>query len=256
MSKFELNTEAIQLSASLIHWDKDALGYAVAQIDSLKIMTSDLASLAYADFKQWCWQNKVKLISCRLAENRLEESFFLEKNEFKFIEMVLHPKIDRLGDLELQPDDLNITEASALDMPTLDAIAKTAFNTERFHVDPRIDSKLGDLRYARWVANTPQHPRQELLKIVDNQIIVGLFIIEAINPNLIYWHLTAINPQYQGMGYGKRVWNSMMRYHQKQGFSGIRTTIAARNYRVLNLYSSLNFRFSAPEMTFHYVEGT
>jgi RimJ/RimL family protein N-acetyltransferase len=251
MNDFQYIEDGTSLAAILTPWDKDALGFGVAQITTIKLGAEASVQKGYEALQRWCSDEQVKLVSCRLPHQELKKSFFLESKNFKFIEMVLHPQADQLQDWRLEAAGLQIMAATPADMADLDAIALTAFNTERFHLDPRIDSKRGDLRYARWVAATPSHPRQQLLKIVDADRIVGLFIVEAVSATLVYWHLTAINPLYQGQGYGKRVWLSMMQHHQAHGYQGIRTTIAARNYRVLNLYASLNFRFSAPEMTFH-----
>jgi hypothetical protein len=45
----------------------------------------------------------------------------------------------------------------------------------------------------------------------------------------------------------------MLARHLGEGVGKVSTTIAARNVPVLNLYSSLRFRFAPPEMTFHWV---
>jgi RimJ/RimL family protein N-acetyltransferase len=45
----------------------------------------------------------------------------------------------------------------------------------------------------------------------------------------------------------------VMMLNKRQGARSIRTTISARNTAVMNLYARLGFRFSAPDMTFHWV---
>ncbi|EED35984.1 acetyltransferase, GNAT family [Luminiphilus syltensis NOR5-1B] len=83
--------------------------------------------------------------------------------------------------------------------------------------------------------------------------MVGFFVVEHKRNQEIYWHLTAINPRWQGRGYGYRAWLAMLRHHQMAGYRSVTTTISAGNSRVLNLYAKLGFRFIAPEKTFHWV---
>ncbi|MBV5350282.1 GNAT family N-acetyltransferase, partial [bacterium] len=114
-------------------------------------------------------------------------------------------------------------------------------------------SDRASVRYGNWVVNSLDHPRQSLLKVVDGENIVALFIVEQLASGKVYWHLTAVAPQYQGKGLGWRAWRAMMHYHQLQGIGVIETTISARNIRVLNLYARLGARFLPPEMTFHFM---
>jgi RimJ/RimL family protein N-acetyltransferase len=180
---------------------------------------------------------------------------FLEAHGFRFIEMVLHPRLAGLSALALPADDLKIIAADAADLPGLVAIAEHAFTHERYHVDPRLDPRLGDQRYGRWVSNSLGHEMQRLLKVLDGERLIALFVVEAISSQSVYWHLTAISPCWQGQGYGRRVWQAMLRRHQAEGCESVTTTISARNTPVLNLYAQLGFRFLPPEMTFHWISS-
>jgi RimJ/RimL family protein N-acetyltransferase len=248
-----IETNGLSLKAAIVSWDTEIFDYPVAQIESLKILDPALISHDYKEFESWRDLNNCKLISCRLSHDKLSESFFLEENGFHFIETVLHPKFDELIRLNISDQGLEIILADEKDLPILIRIAESAFKYERFHVDPRLDPLRGNLRYARWVANTIKHSRQNLIKILDNKEIVAFFIIETMDDGHVYWHLTAVSPEHQGKGYGHRTWLAMLRYHQENGCMAVSTTISARNIPVLNLYSSLNFRFLPPEMTFHWM---
>ena len=68
-------------------------------------------------------------------------------------------------------------------------IAERAFRHERYHVDPRLNPELGDLRYGRWVRNSLGHPDQRLLKITDGDRLVALFLVESRDGPTAYWHL-------------------------------------------------------------------
>ena len=70
-----------------------------------------------------------------------------------------------------------------------------------------------------------------------------------------YWHLNAVATELQGKGYGRRAWSAMLQHAQANGARRVRTSIVARNHRVLNLYARLGFRFPPPLMTLHWVRS-
>jgi RimJ/RimL family protein N-acetyltransferase len=237
----------------MVPWDREVFGFAVAQIQDLEVVDSHRAMADYRAFPDWLDAGGVGIVNSRLPHQQLRESMFLEANGFRFVEMVLHPTLGNLQSLDIPQDDLRITLARETDLPELQDIAEHAFRYERFHVDPRLDPRLGDLRYRRWVTSSLGHPAQRLLKVTDGDRLVALFLVESRDDRSAYWHLTAVAPAWQGRGYGYRVWRSMLRHHQAEGCNGLTTTISARNVEVLNLYSKLGFRFHPPEMTFHWI---
>jgi RimJ/RimL family protein N-acetyltransferase len=250
---FSLSSTFLRLRAQLVPWDRDAFGFQVAHIQDLEVIDSHGAMNDYANFQAWLDLEKVRIVSSRLPDDQLRESMFLEANGFRFIEMVLHPVLENLQSVDFPSQDLLIAPAQEADLPSLQDVAEHAFHYERYHIDPRLDRKLGDLRYGRWVKNSLGHPSQRLLKITDGDRLIALFLVESRSNRAAYWHLTAISPMWQGRGYGHRVWQCVLRYHQSQGCESLMTTISARNVGVLNLYAKLGFRFSPPEMTFHWV---
>lgn len=250
-----LSVPGCRLSASMVSWDTEAFGFPISQIQELEITDPISALEGYRIFQEWLNTNQIRIVSCRLPHQSLRESMFLEEKGFRFVEMVLHPLFEGLSRLEIPKDSLVIALALESDLPIMMDIAEHVFIYERYHIDPRIDSNLGNIRYGRWVKNSFHHPTQQLFKVMDDNQIVALFIVEFIENKSVYWHLTAIAPQWQGKGYGQRVWRAMLRYHQDEGYDSVVTTISARNIAVLNLYAKLDFRFLPPEMTFHWIKG-
>lgn len=249
---FELASPYLKLVAEAVPWDAAVFGFPVAQIHTLDLIDPVGAAAEYDAFQRWLDAERVHVVSCRLPHDRLRESMFLESHGFRFVEMVLHPKMDNIQALDLPEDNLLVASASKADLPELEQIAERAFSHERYHVDPRLDRKLADLRYGRWVRNSLDHPTQKLLKIADTGRPLAFFLVES-RDGSAYWHLTAVAPEWQGRGYGLRVWQTMLRHHQAEACQQITSTISARNVAVLNLYAKLNFRFAPPEMTFHWV---
>ena len=254
MKTFDIQSSALHLRAAEAPWDSAIFGYPVAQISSIQVLDATAAPADFEPFWRWCDLHGVRIASCRLAHHQLRESMLLERQQFRFIEMVLHPHLPHLQAYRSDTDSLIITPAAEEDLPTLSSMSAQAFHHERYHVDPRLDPIVGNQRYARWVENSLHHPKQQLLKVSDGQHIIAFFIIEANTQGNVYWHLTAVAPSFQGQGLGRRTWRAMIARHQHEGHATISTTISARNTTVLNLYASLGFRFLPPEMTFHWVQ--
>ncbi len=252
---FDLESPSLRLIGHTVPWDEAVFGFPVAQICELEIRNPRGARSDFSRFQAWRDAHQVRVVSCRLPHERLRESMFLEAHHFRFVEMVLQPRLDNLPALILPQDDLLITPGLASDLPALQDLAEHAFCHERYHLDPRLDPQLGDRRYGHWVRSSLEHPAQRLLKITDGTRLLALFIVESREDGSVYWHLNAIAPAWQGRGYGQRVWQAMLRYHQAAGCQAIVSTIAVRNVPVLNLYAKLNFHFLPPAMTFHWVRG-
>lgn len=249
----ELHGLALCVKCSLVPWDAAIFGFPVAQIYTLTILDTTQAALEYRAVTNWLDEMQIKIASCRLAHDRLRESMFLEEQGFRFIEMVLHPRIDGLSRFDLPEDNLTVAQAEEADVAALQAVAEKVFGYERYHIDPRLDPYMADQRYGQWVKNSYSHPRQRLLKILDVDRLIAFFIVENQDDGGAYWHLTAVAPEYQGQGYGRRAWRAILRYHRAEGAEYVTTTISARNVPVLNLYARLGFNFLPPEMTFHWV---
>lgn len=249
---FSLEGESLCLKACRVAWDSDVLGIPVGNIIKLELSETSRSPHEFDVFKRWVQENDYGMISCRLPHQKLLESTLLERNDFRFIEMVLHPTLTNLQDIVIYEHKLSVSSVDKDEVSIIGDIAARAFGYERFHVDPFLDPSLGDIRYRKWAENSYSDEKQHLIKATLNGKIVGFFLVEY-KDDLVYWHLTAVAPEWQGQGLGYRVWMAMIEYHKQEGYQQILTTISARNVLVLNLYSKLNFRFLPPEMTFHWV---
>ncbi|MDW7773262.1 MAG: GNAT family N-acetyltransferase [Desulfobulbaceae bacterium] len=248
-----VETSGLLLEWTEAPWDTAIYGYPVLQIIRIEVIgpsaPDDLSSFETARDRLGAG-----LVSCRLPHERLNESMLLEDRGFRFIEMVYLPELDDLKNRSLREQSgLDIRLAVEGDIPALRDIAGSAFRNERLYMDPRLDAELSDERYRRWVHNSLSHPGQRLYVVTGDGYPVAFFITEMFPDGTCYWHLNAVAPEAQGRGYGRRVWNAMLGQAKSAGAVRVRTCIAARNHRVLNLYARLDFRFPPPLMTFHWV---
>lgn len=248
-----LDSPSLRMAWSEAPWDSRVCGYPVLQINNIEVLGSD----AERDLKLFEYERDqlgAGLVSCRLPHDRLKESMLLEEHGFRFIEMLYQPEFD-LSKLAIENDAelLTVSRASEADLPALMEIARTAFHNERFKMDPRLDPDISDQRYQNWVASSLNHPSQELFVISQGHRNIAFFVTETLGDGTRYWHLNAVAPDAQGQGYGRQAWLAMLHHAFKDGVRQVRTCIAARNFRVLNLYARLGFYFPAPLMTFHWV---
>lgn len=234
-------------------WDEIACGFPVFQIVTMQVLGQD-ACCDIEQFERERDMQGVGLVSCRLPHDSLKESMLLEDRGFRFIEMVFTPELDLAGfQAGKEAGLLTVCRATAADMTRLLGIARQAFQNERFKMDPRLDPAFSDQRFCNWVSSSLHHSTQELYTVKDDARVVAFFVTEALADGTCYWHLNAVAPDAQGQGYGRRVWLSMLDQAARTGTKRVRSSIAARNHRVLNLYARLGFSFLPPSMTFHWV---
>ena len=249
----ELNTQALRMEWSLVPWDQVVCGFPVMQITHIRVS----GQCADHDMKAFEIERDAlgaRLVSCRLPHDRIRESILLEDHDFRFIEMLY---LTELNLLKFKKDyissSLLVRRVCDADVPQLLAIARTVFQNERFKMDPRLDPNISEKRFQNWVSSSLHHATQELYIISEGIRLISFFVTELLDDGTFYWHLNAVSPDAQGQGYGRRVWLSMLSYAVSVGAKRVRSSIAARNHRVLNLYARLGFVFQPPLMTFHWV---
>jgi GNAT superfamily N-acetyltransferase len=249
-----IDTASLRLAWSEAPWDSRLFGIPILQITEMVLTDPDAARTEIIPFLVARDQSGSYLVSCRLPHDRLQESFLLEEIGFRFIDMAYQPEI-LLAYSPSPATGLNVTLAGNADLAEILEIAGTAFGNERFHIDPRLSSDLGNVRYQNWVRSSLDHPSQRLYAIREGAHIVAFFITEDQADGTCYWHLTAVAPGFQGQGFGRRTWEAMMAEARQRGCRRIQTCIVARNHRVLNLYARLGFHFPPPLTTFHWVRS-
>jgi ribosomal protein S18 acetylase RimI-like enzyme len=250
-----LDTRGLYLEWNEVAWDSAVFGFPVLQISYLQLH-SEGGGADFGKFEEIRDKAGAGIVSCRLNHNALVESMMLEDHGFRFVEMVYQPQLD---DLSRSPEPVHgflaARPGSTGDLPAVLEIAGTAFSNERFHADPRLPSEYGDKRYRNWVRSSVGHPRQRLTVLLDGKRLVSFFVTEMLPDGTDYWHLNAVSPSEQGRGYGRRAWMTMVRQAKEKGAKRVRTCVAARNHRVINLYARLGFLFPPPMMTFHWVRA-
>jgi len=251
-----IDTGAVHLEWSEASWDTAIFGYPVLQMTSLEVREEAAAREDFGRFERARDMVGSGLVSCRLPHDKLRESMLLEDAGFRFIEMLYQPDLDLVAARGIESGSLSVRLATLADSARVLQIAGNAFGNERFHMDPRLPPELANRRYQAWAQSSLSHPSQRLFVLSDEEELVAFFVTEDLPDGTTYWHLNAVAPEHQGKGYGRRAWSEMIRHAKSSGSQRVRSSIVARNHRVLNLYARLGFRFSAPLMTFHWVRSS
>jgi GNAT superfamily N-acetyltransferase len=239
------------LECSLVPWDSTTFGFPVAQVNRIDLGDHADARVLLQAFDAWCAARGVRLVSCRLDHRQLRESMALEAHGFRFLEMVYGPRLVKLEDVGEPRHVIRVSEALPADLGEIEDIAYSAFSTGRFLLDWRLSPELSQRRYASWVRRSFTSANQTVLKGEIDNALVGFFIVENQQDKRVYWHLTAVAPQWQGKGLGLSLWRTMLLRHKAEGASSVETTISGHNSPAMNLYARLGFSFGPAQMTFH-----
>ncbi len=256
-ARLELESPALFLAAALVPWDTESFGVPVAQVQSIEVHDLAVADVEMQQLLAWFARRDVELAACRLDHTRLLESAALERVGFRFIEMVYSMQFDPRRALPVGGalHEVQWRRACKADLPGLQQLAADAFATGRWNIDWTVGQSLGGRRYADWVARSLEDPKHEVLCAVVDSQTAGLFIVEPRADDTVYWHLTAVAPQWQGKGIGKAMWASMLHRHALDGAKRVHTTVSARNVPVVNLYARLGWRFVDCQMTYHWASA-
>jgi hypothetical protein len=246
-----IESPALDLTYHLTPWDRPVLHGEAAAISDIRLRDEIEANLTFGEFRDWCSRKAVELVGCRLPQGNLRECGFLESQGFRFIELNYRPALKGLGEFSRDPE-IAICPASECDQPEISAIAGKIFAAGRLHIDPMVGPEIGNRRYAIWAANAFRHPGQEVLKCLVDGCIVAFMVVERPAVASRFWSLVGLAPGLSGKGLGRRVWTSMLAFHHGEGVEEVSTSISSHNVAAHNLYTSLGFRFPAPDITLHW----
>ncbi len=242
---------ALDLTYHLTPWDESVFHGNTAAIASIHVRIEREAEAPFEVFRDWCYRNRTKLVSCRLPQVQLAECGFLEKQGFRFIELNYRPVLAGLGSFSEDPE---ITVCSALpqDAEEISGFAAQIFTAGRLHVDPLVGPEIGNRRYGVWAANAFHRPDQRVLKCLMGGRIVAFMVVEQPTPASRFWSLVGLAPGLAGKGLGRRIWKAVLASHHSEGVDEVFTSISSHNVVVHNLYVDLGFRFPAPSITLHW----
>ncbi|MGA8743079.1 MAG: GNAT family N-acetyltransferase [Terracidiphilus sp.] len=235
----------------LAPWDEPIFGGNTAVIASIHVRMETEAATEFEVFREWCLQNRTKLVSCRLPQEQLVECGFLEKHGFRFIELNYRPILTGLDGFS-EDAEIIVTPALPGDAKEISGFAAQIFTAGRLHADPLVGPEIGNRRYGIWAANAFHHPDQRVLKCQMGGRIVAFMVVEQPTRASRFWSLVGLAPGLAGKGLGRRVWKAVLAFHHREGVDEVSTSISSHNVVAHNFYAGLGFRFPAPTATLHW----
>ena len=125
------------------------------------------------------------------------------------------------------------------------AIAANAFSHGRFHRDPNLNWRSAEARYANWLKQL--HAGNHILGFELNEKLVAFV---GVTENRFVLH--AVDKNYRGKGLAKYIWSEACRHVLESGSKLVESSVSASNLPIINLYSSLGFRFKNAIDVYHF----
>jgi GNAT superfamily N-acetyltransferase len=208
-------------------WDKKVFG-----LDTFEVLTFDEAAYAFMKATPGHFTAKVDpLADCRPL---VECGFYYCDTliePFANVGMILFHDNEHAGTCETS-------------MEELEPICLGNFRFGRFHRDRNLDRDSADRRYLQWLAQ--MHDDGGVFGLTWEGDLAAFF---ACSKNRILLHAVAV--PFQGKGLAKYLWSAGFRKLITHGHNELSSSISAANLTVLNLYSSLGFRFRNAVDVYH-----
>ncbi len=249
----ELSPDPVMGSVAVIPWDSTIFGFPVA---SFRAGTGDFSRDQVATFRSrfagWMESNNVSVCSSTLAPT---ESFWrqvLPQVGFEFVDLSLQVALS-LSSAKLPPVRSEVRLVLPGDHATIEAIADESFAHGRYHADPRFPKHLADRRYSHWVRDTLINPSEvDRMYVMEQGGRVAAFYHVTIEGDISDLRLAAVAANLKGTGLGVRLYAAMLHELCRQGVRRAVARISAVNRDVVNIFSMLGFRFSSPEIVYHW----
>jgi len=211
-------------------WDSQILG-----MPSFEVVTMNATSLQAS-----C----VQLGHYTVKVNPLSDKSLLNEYGYYYTDTLIEPCCSRQ---QFQPQ--HHAKVSIIEQPELNpllSMCEHSFLHGRFHRDFNVSATQADQRYKQWL--TQLYDEGCVLGLCYNGVLAG-FIAYREGSFLLH----TIAPEFRGQGLAKYFWTCAIEYLFDTGCEKISSSISASNLAVLNLYTSLGFRFRHSIDVYHRV---
>lgn len=165
----------------------------------------------------------------------------LHDNGFYYCDTLFEPYCNTDTFIFHQKEGVHVSKI--VDFHDLVIICNGAFKG-RFHRDFNIDSKLADARYNLWLKDL--YETQNILGLMYYDELAGFW---GVSNNKLVLH--ALAEKYRRKGMAKYFWSVACQELFNAGYNELASSISISNVPILNLYSSLGFRFRNPVDIYH-----
>lgn len=249
--KLRFNHDGVEWGvADLIQSDSEVFGFPVGL---LQVSGRISDPKAFTAFRQWVSDTGCVLTSVSLPALDLLHLQVMNIAGFKTIDLSLEVS---LRNLKRRPRHLrpgSIRRADKEDFLGIKSIAATAFDFGRYHRDIRFPRPLADRRFALWVSNSLQTPKEgQRFYVLGRPGTPTAFMFVEIHDGRARWHLGGVSRDASNGLLGPLLFASVLNELESEGILSVKGKISAVNTPVLNIYNALGFHAGKPEFTMHY----
>lgn len=208
-------------------WDKKVFG-----LNTFEVLTFDEAACDFVKVTPGHFTVKVDPLSdCRP----------LVECGFYYCDTLIEPFASR-GMTTFHMDQR--AEICKTNMEELTPVCLGSFEFGRFHRDRNLDRGSADRRYLQWL--TQMYNDGEVFGLAWEGQLAAFF---ACNEHRILLH--AVAEPFRGKGLAKSLWSVGCSELFNRGYDELLSSISSANLAVLNLYSSMGFRFKNAVDVYH-----
>ena len=249
----DLSPDPAMGSVAVIPWDSTIFGFPVASFrPGPGDFSHDQVDTFRCRFAGWMQSKNISVCSSTLAPT---ESFWrqvLPQVGFEFVDLSLQVAL-ALSSAKFPPVRSQLRPVLPEDHAAIAAIADESFSHGRYHADPRFPKHLADRRYSQWVQNTLSNPSEiDRMYVMEHGGRVAAFYHVTIERDLSDLRLAAVAANLKGTGLGVRLYAAMLQELRRQHVRRAVARISAMNRDVVNIFAMLGFRFSSPEIVYHW----
>ena len=255
---FELTYEQISPDptlgeAAVIPWDSAIFGFPVATFrPGVGEFSRERLELFRSTITKWLDTRNISVCSSFLAPT---DSFWrqvLPRAGFEFVDLSLQVSVP-LASAKLPPLRTPVRPALPQDHAAIETIASESFSHGRYHADPRFPKLLADRRYSQWVRNALHNPSEfDRIYVLELGGRVEGFHHVVVDGELSDLRLAAVAANLKGTMLGVELYSATLHELRRQNVRRAVGSISATNHSVVNLFSILGFRFSSPEIVYHW----
>lgn len=238
-------------------WDSAHFGFPFHEVRWGKATATELAEHLPEVLARIDRAGERNLTVARVAQHEIAYIIALARNGFYPVETLLESYLSLSHFKPFQvspPEDFQLREVTPSDIPKLIDIAREAFHTDRFHLDPNIPSDLATARYEKWIERGCRTPG-DFVWVYENTAendIAGFCHFRDIGSGTVDLNLIAVRHRYRGTGLGTLMDNLSFLECKKLGF---RTVIGRKSINnpdvIVTPRRGPSFRYRNPRMTFH-----
>lgn len=240
-------------SAAAVPWDTEIFGFRVARYEPGTVSADPSMMAALECFRSWAAANEISLCSCAIPCADAFWRRWIPEFGFRFVDCTLQVSLGPLSRVRLPRIRLELRSARPEDHAAIEAIAAQSFTHGRYHADAFFPKELANARYRYWIkaALSGEKAEDRVFVLGKPGQVLGFYHV-TLEGDVSDLRLAAVAPDLKKMGLGMDLYAGVLEKLQKLGIRRVVSTISSTNTSVMNIYSMLGFRFSNPEVIYHW----